>query len=178
MKVISELPLQSTLRHSLWAKNRKMKCQGRKVNIGNLKTFAVHGCTCVRCGRKGDRILLWEDRGGGLHADLYSRDDNNNLMLMNRDHIIPKSKGGEASIWNFQPMCSRCNTKKGNRETAADHKERYFRSRWKKMHNRFLRHYYHFFPKFIRISPIFSHLQHSFYWNLLRLAKVVVKVSS
>ena len=37
---------------------------------------------------------------------------------MHVDHVIPSSKGGVDHLSNYQPLCTRCNTSKGNRSNA------------------------------------------------------------
>lgn len=75
-----------------------------------MQVFAKKGTTCVRCGVDGVYLLSSVDQGGGYHVDLYTAD----FVLMTIDHIIPKSKGGESSLTNYQPMCQHCNARKGN----------------------------------------------------------------
>ncbi len=49
------------------------------------------------------------------HFNLYGINENNEEILFTKDHIIPKSKGGGEHIDNFQTMCCKCNSKKGNK---------------------------------------------------------------
>lgn len=42
------------------------------------------------------------------------------LVMMTRDHIIPKSKGGIDNIANLRPGCETCNVVRGNNMDAAD----------------------------------------------------------
>lgn len=140
MKVIAELPLKDTLRRSLRAStNRTVFVGGVRFNIANLKTFAIHGCKCVRCGREGNKVLAWVDKGGGKHVDLFNVAHNGPgrsrvTTLMNRDHIIPKSKHGGNTDWNYRPMCVRCNCKKGNNESTDDRQLAHFRNYWKNLY--------------------------------------------
>ena len=46
--------------------------------------------------------------------NLYAIDENGKEVLMTKDHILPKSKGGKDEIDNYQTMCIRCNEAKGN----------------------------------------------------------------
>lgn len=39
-------------------------------------------------------------------------DENGKEVLMTKDHVIPKSKGGANDISNYQTMCKRCNEAK------------------------------------------------------------------
>ena len=40
--------------------------------------------------------------------------ENGEEVLMTKDHIIPKSLGGKNTIYNLQPMCQFCNSRKGS----------------------------------------------------------------
>lgn len=42
------------------------------------------------------------------------------LVMMTRDHIIPKSKGGVDDVANLRPGCETCNVARGNNMNAAD----------------------------------------------------------
>ena len=82
-----------------------------------LRTFKEHGITCVKCGIEG-QFFRKEKLSKDLvyHINLYAIDKMGNEVLMTKDHIIPKSKGGRNHISNMQTMCVRCNTAKGNKE--------------------------------------------------------------
>ena len=85
-----------------------------KLSSIRLQTFQKSR-TCVCCGRVGTVMCLdkprWEDNP---HFNLYCIDDDEKI-LMTKDHIIPKSKGGKNHISNMQTMCCHCNVIKGNK---------------------------------------------------------------
>ena len=76
-------------------------------------TFRIN-CTCVNCGRVGTLMGLdIQSVHEEPHFNLYCMEDSK-VVLMTKDHIIPKSKGGPNYIDNMQTMCSPCNVHKGN----------------------------------------------------------------
>lgn len=81
-------------------------------NHRRLHVFHHKGIKCVTpgCNRQGYYVIYGRDRGGSIHIDLYTKD----FVLMTVDHIHPKSKGGSNLLHNKQPMCERCNSKKGS----------------------------------------------------------------
>lgn len=94
---------------------------GYKINPKSLRygTFNKN-LTCVGCGIKGKFLALercLSDKGGnegnkegqGFHLNLYALDEMGREVLMTKDHIIPKSKGGPDVLENMQTMCTYCN---------------------------------------------------------------------
>lgn len=97
---------------------------GYKVKPSSLRyqTFDKN-LTCAGCGIKGRFLALekclsdfggdeGEKEGQGYHLNLYALDEMGREVLMTKDHIIPKSKGGPDHINNMQTMCTYCNAKK------------------------------------------------------------------
>ena len=78
--------------------------------------FAEQGCACVRCGIEGVMFVIeTEYKDKRPHATLYAIDENGNVRLMTKDHIIPKSKGGINRQSNYQVMCQKCNNEKADK---------------------------------------------------------------
>ena len=92
-----------------------------------LRTFKA-GRECVICGLIGTTMLLeqFEDHGGP-HFNLYGEgvpsaifsshaatEEKSGLILLTKDHILPRSNGGKDSIQNMQTMCVICNQLKKN----------------------------------------------------------------
>jgi 5-methylcytosine-specific restriction endonuclease McrA len=103
--------------------SRKRDFDGDMINIASLRlrTFQEKGCTCVRCGVEGTVFLKdRNDPSYPWHFNLYGKDKNGDLVLMTKDHILPKSKGGRDHIDNMQTMCTICNSEKGNTVEAVN----------------------------------------------------------
>lgn len=95
--------------------NHNIKVEGHDVYTTSLryKTFIEKGYKCVCCGRTGSYYALEKSVNSNqnrAHFNLYSDDD----VLMTKDHILPRSKGGMDCIDNMQTMCTICNSNKGN----------------------------------------------------------------
>lgn len=69
----------------------RLRANGTGFTIAEWKALcAAHGHRCLACGAS-ERLTA--------------------------DHVIPVSRGGSGSIENIQPLCARCNAKKGIRST-------------------------------------------------------------
>ena len=87
-----------------------------KGNSQRYQTFFTKGCKCVKCGIEGKYFAKEKHlKDRSFHLNLYAIDENDEEVLMTKDHIIPKSKGGSDDISNYQTMCVRCNKAKGNK---------------------------------------------------------------
>lgn len=104
----------------------KTEVNGRmlKLQSDRILTFFYKGITCVTCGIAGS-IFWYEDPGNSEpHLNFYA-EVGDKLVLMTKDHIIPKSRGGKDRLSNYQTMCTLCNCAKGNKlpEEIEDVKE-------------------------------------------------------
>lgn len=77
-----------------------------------LKVFKQN-LSCVSCGITGSVFKLQNQDNENPHLNLYSNKDGK-WILMTKDHIRPKSKGGKDRLSNLCTMCYICNEKKGN----------------------------------------------------------------
>jgi hypothetical protein len=54
---------------------------------------------------------------GNPVLNLYATNSHGHVVMMTRDHIIPKSLGGKDCIENLRPACTRCNENRSNEVT-------------------------------------------------------------
>ena len=130
LEMASELPRRRRLGNRVRSSEIKAKFEG----LARMRVFAVHGCKCSKCGLEGTTVLRTQDKGGGLHVDLYAVKDGS-YVLMNRDHILPASKGGPNHLWNLRTTCETCNSRRGNTYTDDDKRLYEFRLRWSRWGN-------------------------------------------
>lgn len=95
----------------------KVNFEGYKMNMASdrLKLF-FNSHKCVTCGIEGSFIAMERvNNSEGYHFNMYSINNSNEEVLMTKDHIIPKSKGGNDCMNNYQTMCIVCNNEKENK---------------------------------------------------------------
>lgn len=77
---------------------------------------------CWCCGIEADRWIVEKhpkDKVGRPTMNLFASGEAG-VVLMTRDHIIPKSLGGIDANENLRPGCSTCNGQRGNDITKED----------------------------------------------------------
>lgn len=88
-----------------------------KMNSERLICFKQN-IVCVRCRVMGILFRLQRHQNDqqslSLHMNLYGL-RNGRMILFTKDHIVPRSKGGQSSLSNYQTMCYDCNQIKGNK---------------------------------------------------------------
>ena len=94
---------------------------GDPIHMGSDRylNFATNGLTCVECGLTGTYFSKETDDmyspNPRYHFNLYAINADGHEVMMTKDHILPRSRGGADSIENYQPMCCKCNKRKGNK---------------------------------------------------------------
>jgi len=103
-----------------------------KMNSQRYHLFKHKGCKC-KCGVEGtffakERNSLNKDGQWHLetygfrpkgtdryHFNLYGYRPDGTEVMLTKDHIVPKSKGGPNHFDNYEPMCADCNTEKADK---------------------------------------------------------------
>ena len=76
---------------------------------------------CVSCNIEGTKMILDINPGDqSPHFNLYA-EEKGRLVLMTKDHILAKSKGGIDELDNYQTMCCTCNNLKGSYDLELIH---------------------------------------------------------
>jgi hypothetical protein len=97
--------------------------EGRSVALVSMgshryQLFSEKGIKCVSCGIEGKYFALERAAKGNpnkYHFNLYGKDRHGNEVMITKDHIVPKSRGGPNKLSNYQTMCFKCNSRKGNK---------------------------------------------------------------
>jgi 5-methylcytosine-specific restriction endonuclease McrA len=77
--------------------------------------FKHKGIECTCCGIKGEYFA--KERAGNVqsyHFNLYGKRNDGTEVMLTKDHIIPKSKGGKDDLNNYNTLCYDCNQEKGD----------------------------------------------------------------
>lgn len=101
-----------------YKQNSKVELDGDiiKGNSQRYQTFFTKGMKCACCGIEGKYFAKEKhEKDISYHLNLYGIDNNGQEVLITKDHIIPKSKGGKDILENYQTMCVICNQLKGNK---------------------------------------------------------------
>lgn len=71
---------------------------------------------CVTCGAKATYFAVEKDpyQGSNYHLNLYGVNEEGETIMLTKDHILPKAKGGRNIQSNYQLMCNQCNSLKGD----------------------------------------------------------------
>ena len=130
-KIVDELPLLThkpdtayrllkALRDAglieLHAEGVRLTDKGREWNPNRMGHFTIHQPAVQAPRRRSKKSPI----PSGLRAQVFARDGHACLrcscsepLRLRADHIIPESKGGEASMANLQTLCMSCNSWKG-----------------------------------------------------------------
>ena len=111
--LIEKLPL-SIIESTYKQEKVKIKIGGYKVQCKDDRylNFIKNGFECAKCGIKGEYVNLECNSKLGNHLNVYGTNKNKEEVLLTKDHIYPKSKGGLDDIKNYQVLCERCNNNK------------------------------------------------------------------
>jgi len=110
--------IEEVLPHVTTREKVEREYLGHQVRMNSLRyhTFKEKGLVCCKCGIKGQYFALERAKFSKVeryHLNLYALDEFNNEVLMTKDHIFPKSKGGKDHLDNLITMCWPCNFEKG-----------------------------------------------------------------
>jgi 5-methylcytosine-specific restriction endonuclease McrA len=117
--VETELPIQ--VLHNLDLSKSNTTIDGVQFNY-SVEKMKCHqnGSKCISCGIESNVIRVERNKNGHYiygknHLNVYAYTPAGHAILMTVDHAVLNSKGGTDTAENYNTMCIRCNTRRGNR---------------------------------------------------------------
>ncbi len=106
-------------------KPKNIRFNNHRIFMGSKRyqNFKAHGNVCIECGLTGSYFYLERHKKqltGKFHFNMYGLNASGEEVMLTKDHIVPKAKGGSDDIVNFQVMCSPCNSKKGDKWMSSE----------------------------------------------------------
>ncbi len=96
-----------------WSKGIEMILTNASgISKTDLMALCLNEDCCQHCGLKGEFFSV-QSQDGSVTMIPYGF--LNGVVMLNKDHIIPKKRGGKDRMSNYQLLCQPCNLKKGSR---------------------------------------------------------------
>ncbi len=91
-----------------------------EVRMGSDRMRLLKRCPwCICCGLKGIQFQLeLPPRTIRPHFNLYGMNTRGSLVMLTKDHIIPRSAGGNNHPGNLQTLCCECNELKSSHRVS------------------------------------------------------------
>ncbi len=106
--------VEEILKHVKDRDGSRLELDGDHVGVSSTRMLTFKkSCVCVECGIVGTHF--WKEKHHNFsrfHLNLYAVDSSGKEILMTKDHIIPKVRGGANALSNLQTMCTKCNNDK------------------------------------------------------------------
>jgi hypothetical protein len=95
-------------------KKKKVEFDGDMIKVTSDRLFAFRkSLACAGCGIEGVFFVKERDHSQKVfHFNLYAINGGGEEILMTKDHVVPKAKGGRNHPSNYQTMCRECNAEK------------------------------------------------------------------
>ena len=95
-------------------RKKKVEFDGDMIKVTSDRLFAFkESLACAECGIKGMFFVKERDYSQKtFHFNLYAINGDGEEILMTKDHVVPKAKGGPNHPDNYQTMCRECNAEK------------------------------------------------------------------
>lgn len=117
--LIEKLPL-SIIQETYQKEQKYTEIEGHKIKTKDDRylNFIKHGFKCEKCGVEGKYVNLECSPNMRNHLNVYA-EKNGQAILLTKDHIYPKSKGGLNNIKNYQVLCEKCNEEKSDKSPVT-----------------------------------------------------------
>jgi Fe-S cluster assembly iron-binding protein IscA len=101
--------------------NEYITLKGVQVKITSQRYLVFQdSLICYKCGLIGQYFAIEKaddktNTNNTYHLNLYGVNEFGEEILITKDHLIPKSKGGKNHISNYKTCCEVCNFEKGDK---------------------------------------------------------------